>query len=137
MTKLVGLLIGLTLLKFACTEQLPAGYLDQEPWIVVDVTQNSIKLGRNGEYRETRLCGVELTPGVTVEVRLLLQEQNNLVKANFVSNELAEIWIEYGEDWELLNGLIAYRQWGKTRNDNCPNQIGIDAAGLFHQNISD
>ena len=121
----------------SCKEQLPAGYLDHEPWIVTQVSQDGIQLGRNGEYRNIRLCGIELAPSATAEVRSLLEERENLVRANFVGDDLAEIWIEYEEDWELLNGLIAYKQLGETRDDGCPNQTGIDAAGQFHQNISD
>ena len=137
MRKLTGVLIGLVLLAIACKEQLPAGHLDREPWIVVDVTHSSIQLGRNGEYRQIELCGIELAPGATDQVRSLLEERNNLVRANFVSNKLAEVWIEYEEDWELLNGLIAYKQLGTTRDDGCPNQVGIDAAGRFHQNVEE
>ena len=129
---------GLTLLAIAsCKEQLPAGYLDHDPWIVVEVTQSGIRLGRNGEYRNIRLCGIDLHQDSLPEVRSLLAERDNLVRANFVSDELAEVWIRYNEDWELLNGLIAYKDLGTTRDDGCPNQVGIDAAGRFHQNISD
>lgn len=124
------LLVALTVLCVCCQESAPYGSVDPKPWAAVEVTQNNIKLRRYEEYQEVKLCGVELAPTAPDKVRSLLDEREGFVWVDFVSDEVAEIWIEYGanQDLELLNGLIVYLGLGKAKNDQCPNQTAIDGA---------